>query len=126
MPTGGERAAPRAAAEPRSKLWLERQGRVVLSDWRVELLEAVERSGSLAAAAEAMGVPYRTAWSRLRDTEDALGFRLLDSSSGGAEGGGSALTAKARDAIARYRRATAGIAELFEERFRKEFPGGRV
>jgi hypothetical protein len=52
---------------PRSKVWLERGGQVVLSDWRVELLEAIEATGSLARAAERLDVPYRTAWYKLKE-----------------------------------------------------------
>jgi hypothetical protein len=52
---------------PRSKVWLERGGQVVLSDWRVELLEAIDATGSLARAAERLDVPYRTAWYKLKE-----------------------------------------------------------
>ena len=51
----------------RSKVWLERDGQVVLSDWRVELLEAIEATGSLARAAARLDVPYRTAWYKLKE-----------------------------------------------------------
>ena len=104
----------------RSKIWIERGGRVLLSEWRVELLEAVEETGSLAAAAERLGVPYRTAWERVRETEAGLGVRLLATESGGAAGGGSRLTSEARGLIARFRRVTAGVAEEIERRFRDE------
>ena len=48
-----------ASARPRlrSKIWLERDGKVVLSDWRVELLAAVDETGSLARAARNLDVP---------------------------------------------------------------------
>ncbi len=105
----------------RSKVWRERGGRVALSEWRVQLLEAVEETGSLAAAAERIGVPYRTAWHKLHDVEVALGVKLLATQSGGAGGGGSDLTPEARDLIRRFRRVTAGIAEQVEASFRREF-----
>ncbi len=105
----------------RSKVWLERGGRVALSEWRVELLEAVEETGSLAAAAERIGVPDRTAWHKLHDVEVALGVRVLATQSGGAGGGGSDLTPEALDLIRRFRRVTAGIAEQVEASFRREF-----
>lgn len=114
-PDDGSRA-PRV----RSKIWIERGERVLLSEWRVELLEAIAETGSLAAAAARLDVPYRTAWERVRETEASLGVRLLATESGGAEGGGSRLTAEARDLVARFRRVTAGVAELVERRFRDE------
>ncbi|HLH23155.1 MAG TPA: LysR family transcriptional regulator [Chloroflexota bacterium] len=116
------RAAPDGAALcPHSKVWLERDGQVVLSDWRVELLEAIEATGSLARAAERLDVPYRTAWYKLKEIERRLGVRLLATQSGGAAGGGSHLTAEAREVVARFRRVNAGIAQLVAERFRAEF-----
>lgn len=87
---------------PRSKLWLEVDGRIALSGWRVALLEAVEATGSLAAAAEQLGVPYRTATYKLREIETSLGVRLVATRSGGATGGGSLLTPEARDYIRRW------------------------
>ena len=38
--------------EPRIKLWVEKDGRLVLSDYRVQLLRAVGETGSLAEAAQ--------------------------------------------------------------------------
>ncbi len=105
----------------RSKVWVERGGEVLLSEWRVELLEAVAETGSLAAAAEQLGVPYRTAWHRVKETEAHLGVRLLATESGGAEGGGSRLTDEAVDLVRRFRRVSAGLAEQVERRFRAEF-----
>ncbi len=45
--------------EIRTKVWIEQDGEVLLSDWRIALLEAVEATGSLAEAARQMDVPYR-------------------------------------------------------------------
>jgi molybdate transport system regulatory protein len=106
---------------PRSKVWLEQGGQVVLSDWRVALLEAVDATGSLARAAAELDVPYRTAWYKLKEIERRLGVRLLETQSGGADGGGSHLTAEARQVIARFHRVNAGIDELIAARFRAEF-----
>src|SRR4051794_36556652 len=114
-PSGGE------ALSPRSKVWLERRGEVVLSDWRVALLEAIDATGSLARAAERLDVPYRTAWYKLKEIERRLGVRLLATQSGGADGGGSRLTAEAHEIIARFHRVNAGIEQLIAERFRAEF-----
>lgn len=126
--TGDDSPAPRI----RLKVWIEdeRCG-VLLSEWRVELLEAVEQTGAMARAAEAVGVPYRTAWQRLREMEAALGMTLVETASGGSDGGGSRLTADGRDLVARFRRVTAGLPETARERFEHhlrdrlaEHPGG--
>jgi len=42
---------------PKFNLWLERDGKVVLSAWRIRLLEAIEETGSITAAAVMMEIP---------------------------------------------------------------------
>ena len=112
-----------ARLSPRSKVWLERDGRVVLSEWRVALLEGVAETGSLAGAAARLDVPYRTAWARLREIEAGLGFKVLETQTGGAEGGGSKLTPAAREALDRFHRIADGVGALVDARFRAEFGG---
>lgn len=107
--------------EPRAKLWLEVEGRIALSEWRVTLLELTDATGSLARAAEQMGVPYRTASYKIREIEANLGVRLLDTQSGGAEGGSSRLTPEGREMVARWREFSAGLEEWVSARFRAAF-----
>jgi molybdate transport system regulatory protein len=123
MQDGSERGG---SLEIRSKIWIERGsgGNVVLSEWRVELLEAIDAHGSLSRAAEALDIPYRTAWERVKATEGEIGFRLLDSESGGQDGGGSRLTPEARDLCRRFRRVSGGIQEVISRRFAAEFSDG--
>ena len=108
-------------ARARSKTWIEREGKVVLSDWRADLLEEIERSGSLARAAEAMSVPYRTAWYKLKEIEEQLGIRLLETHSGGLGGGRSTLTVEAQELVRRFRTINDGVSELVSQRFEAEF-----
>lgn len=107
----------------RAKVWLEVGGQVALSDWRVQLLEAIDETGSIARAARTLDVPYRTAWYKLRQIEERLGIRLLDTRSGGATGGGTRLTFEARDLVDRFRRASVGISEQVDRGLRAEFRG---
>jgi len=107
--------------EPRSKFWIEKDGQLVLSGWRMSLLEAIEETGSLTGAAEKMGVHYRRAWGKIKEMEERLGFPLILSQSGGADGGRTELTPKAKEYIHRYKRFTAGLQELLDEKFREAF-----
>lgn len=76
---------------------------------------------SLTLAAKRLQVPYRTAWHKLKEIEECLGLKLVVTEGGGVEGGGSHLTPEAQEIIARFRRVTAGISQMVEERFRKQF-----
>jgi molybdate transport system regulatory protein len=102
-------------------LWIKRGEQVVLSLWRVRLLQAVERTGSISAAAEALNVPYRRAWERLRESEERLGFQLVEGQVGGSGGGGAVLTEAGREYVARFERFSEGLEALVEERFAAAF-----
>lgn len=106
------------ALAPQAKLWLEVDGKIALSEWRVALLEAVKETGSLAGAAARIGVSYRTAAYKLREIEKNLGVRLLEGHSGGAAAGGSRLTPAGRDYVRRWRAFSAGLDAWVAEHFR--------
>ncbi|HVA23280.1 MAG TPA: LysR family transcriptional regulator [Chloroflexota bacterium] len=105
----------------RYKVWLEHDGQVALSDWRVQLLDEIDRRGSLAEAARHIGVPYKTAWYKLKEMEKRLGEALLASASGGSRGGGMTLTEAGRETIRQYQQLTAGLDELLAARFAEAF-----
>ena len=83
------------------------------------LLSLVRERHSLRAAAAEMGMAYSKAWRILRDSEEALGFPLLDSTTGGRHGGGAVLTEQGAALLADYERFCERLREqgdaLFEE-----------
>jgi molybdate transport system regulatory protein len=106
---------------PRLKLWVAFGDRVKFGEGRAELLEEVERLGSLKKAVERMGMSYRGAWGYFRELERAAGIVLLERHSGGGPGGGTRLTAEGRRFVARYRRFRRGLDGLVERHFARSF-----
>ncbi len=110
--------------EPHSKLWLEQNGKLALSEYRVRLLHLIDETGSLSEAAAAMQLSYRRAWGKLREIEQNLGLKLVETAVGGAGGGGSRLTAEGRQLIERYERfrvaAEQDVAKQFARVFERE------
>jgi molybdate transport system regulatory protein len=106
----------------RCNVWIEIDGEVGLSEWRVALLEAVAATGSISAAAERQGVHFRVAWRKIREMEARLGQRLVDGHAGGVGGGGASLTPDAEAIVRRFRAFTAGMEDELEARFRRHFP----
>ena len=97
-------SSPRETATPLDmhfNVWLENDGEVAASRWRMELLSTVDEHGSITAGAEAMGVPYRVAWKKIHEMEERLGEQLLETQTGGPEGGGARLTDAGRDRVDR-------------------------
>ena len=109
------------ALTPHLNLWLERDGQVVLSVWRVQLLAAIDQAGSITAAAERMHVQYRLAWDRLDEMERGLGLRLVDRHAGGAGGGGAHLTAVGRDLVDRFNVLAAAVNDCLAAQFQQSF-----
>lgn len=107
--------------QARANFWIEEAGQVVLSSWRVKLLEAVAETGSISAAAAKMGISYRRAWDKIHESEERLGIKLVDTQTGGVGGGGSELTAAAQDYIQRFHEFTNGLNELINQRFGEYF-----
>lgn len=66
------------------------------------LLRGIEETGSLNAAAKAMGMAYTKALKLIRNAENALGFPLTSRTVGGRDGGGSKLTPEAKLWLGRY------------------------
>lgn len=108
---------------PRCNLWVETEDDVVLSRWRIELLEAIAETGSISAAAERLHVPYRVAWSKLKEMEHGLGVSLVETRIGGMHGGGAEVTVAAREFIGRFHELEAGLDEWVRQRFREVFGG---
>ena len=77
----------------RSKIWFEDDsGEVIFGLGRLKMLEAIERQGSIQAAAKELKMSYRALWGRITATENRMGRQLLTRNIGGASGGGSQLT----------------------------------
>jgi molybdate transport system substrate-binding protein len=91
------------------RLWLERSGQAILGPGRLELLEAIDRCGSISAAARQLGVSYRHAWLLVDSINRAAGATLVRRQTGGRDGGGAELTAQAHAAMSAYRAMQARI-----------------
>lgn len=87
----------------------------------MRLLHNVRRLSSLRAAAQEMGMAYSKAWRIMKECEDALGFPLLRSTTGGRHGGGAALTEEAKLLLSRYEAYTAALNDASESLFRSHF-----
>jgi molybdate transport system regulatory protein len=115
----------RRALRVKSKIWLESDGRMIFSDGRLQLLEAVEELGSLRQAARRLNMSYRAAWGLLKVTERALGTPLLRVRIGGTRGGGATLTPAAELLVRRFRRVKARVNRAADTTFAAQFPRRR-
>jgi molybdenum ABC transporter molybdate-binding protein len=85
------------------RVWVESAGQAILGPGRLELLEEIDRCRSISAAARQAGMSYRHAWVLVQEINRAAGEPLVVAATGGRHGGGAALTAHGRLAVAVFR-----------------------
>ena len=88
---------------------------VVIGPGRAELLEAIREHGSISAAGRAIGMSYKRAWDLTEAVNGAFRSPLVETSAGGAAGGGTRLTATGEAVLAAYRRIESVAAEVTAE-----------
>jgi molybdate transport system regulatory protein len=104
----------------RTKIWIvDPAGNVLFGMGRVKILEAIDRGGSINAAAKELKMSYRAVWGRIKATEERLGRELVVRTTGGASGGGSSLTPYARDLIREYKAFRLQVIEDADARFER-------
>ena len=70
---------------------------------KIGLLEGIAASGSISAAARAMGMSYRRAWLLLDALNQSFEAPVVITSIGGKEGGGAQLSPLGETLVARFR-----------------------
>ena len=86
-----------------------------------QLLHAVQQLHSLRAAALSMDMAYSKAWTIIKNSEKALCFSLLDSTTGGKGGGGAALTPEGARLLRAYDTFCSRLHDAADELFQEEF-----
>ena len=66
------------------------------------LLQHVDETGSIQAAAKKMGMSYSKCWKLLNRAEEQMGFPFLNRYNGGKNGGNSTITEEGREFMNRY------------------------
>jgi molybdate transport system regulatory protein len=108
----------------RYKIWIEKDEEKIFGDGPLDILQRVERTGSLRQAAAEINMSYSQAWNLMKDLEKRLGFSLLKRNVGGEKGGGSEITDKARELMMKFEifreRADQSLHLLYEKTFKDE------
>lgn len=84
---------------------------VMVGPGKVDLLEGIRETGSIAAAGRRMKMSYKRAWMLVETMNAAFREPLVDSTRGGAHGGGARLTPTGEAVLAHYRRLEGRVAE---------------
>jgi len=82
---------------------MRRADRTVVGGNRIDLLEAIDRCGSISGAAREVGISYKTAWDAVDAMNNAAEKPLVRRAVGGVGGGGTILTEEGKDTVRLYR-----------------------
>lgn len=85
------------------------------------LLEKIKENNSIRKAAFEIGMSYSKAWTIIRRAEKNLGFALLLSKTGGADGGGATLTENGEKMLVCFRECEKELFSFADERFNEYF-----
>src|SRR5262245_21315215 len=101
------RVTVRRAAKPASKtslhLRIDFGGERSIGPGKVRLLELINETGSISAAARALAMSYRQAWLLVDELNHMFREPVVTAQTGGGGGGGATVTATGNDIVPLYR-----------------------
>ena len=121
IPDFGIKHATRSHAEPeqgivmRSKVWVEKDGKLLMGWGRATLLDRIDKLGSISAAARSMNLAYRNAWLWVEAMNRLAGIPLVEKATGGEHGGYAKLTAEGRRIVDEYKEKRAKIRRILKQ-----------
>ncbi|MBN2865118.1 MAG: winged helix-turn-helix domain-containing protein [Thiotrichales bacterium] len=104
----------------RARFWITGEDKGYLGIGRIQLLENIEKHGSINSAAKAMGMSYKKAWKLIEELNQMSDLPLVIKSQGGKAGGGTALTAEGKKMVKKFRQLESELI-AFLEKASKEF-----
>ena len=94
---------PKPSIRPRLRIVTGKD--IAFGPGKADLLEALEKTGSITKAAAQLGMSYMRAWTLIRTMNSSFRGPLVEAARGGTRGGGGAcLTPTGRKVLAFYRR----------------------
>ena len=94
-----KREAPRV----QFRLRISKGDDIAIGPGKIDLLEAIARTGSITAAAKALGMSYRRAWLLVDTMNRCFEAPVVEAEAGGRRGGGTRLTPLGQELVRRYR-----------------------
>lgn len=88
------------AAKPQIRIMFRKA--IAMGPGKADLLQAIERTGSISAAARNLGMSYRRAWLLVDTMNQCFKTPVVETLTGGQRGGGARVTELGHDVLTRY------------------------
>ena len=92
----------------KSRIWIETENNVFLGEGRVQLLKAIETTGSLSKAAKSLQMSYKKAWTLLDAVNKSAIKPVVITSVGGKNGGGAVITPYGKSLVKAFEKINKG------------------
>ena len=103
------------------KTWIEDANEhLIFGGGKTQILELIDETGSIAEAAKRVGMNYKKAWTHIKILQEYIEDDLVVVKKG-RESGGTSLTPKAKELIAKYKLLEKEVREFSEKRFQEIF-----
>ena len=102
----------------RSSYWIvDDMGNIVIGKGRAEILENIEKTGSINQAAKVMKMSYKGVWSKIKATEKHLNRKIVHAD----RREGSRLTSQGKALLEKYRQLEKSCMQSDDDIFNKIF-----
>jgi len=91
-----------AGRTPKPQIRILFRKAIAMGPGKAELLQSIERSGSISAAAREMDMSYRRAWLLVDTMNQSFKQVLVSTETGGQRGGGAHVTEFGQEVLKRY------------------------
>jgi len=103
------------------KAWLEDDSEhLIFGGGKTQILELIDETGSISEAAKRVGMNYKKAWTHIKILQEYIEDDLVVVKKG-IDSGGTSLTPKAKELIAKYKLLEKDIKEFSTKRFEEIF-----
>ena len=97
-------AKPNAGSLPNLSVRIDLDTESRIGPGKIQLLENIDKLGSISAAGRAMDMSYKRAWDLVDEINRVCRQAAVERQTGGRNGGGAALTPFGASLVARYRK----------------------
>ncbi|MBW6483656.1 MAG: LysR family transcriptional regulator [Vicingaceae bacterium] len=97
------------------RIWFYTGNEKFLGKGRVELLERIDKTGSISSAAKGMKMSYRQAWQMVNEMNERASEIVVEKSLGGKGGGGATITKAGEKAIQQFHEFEKKVAQFIAD-----------
>lgn len=101
------------------RIWIEQDEDAFLGWGRIQLLENIQKTGSITNAAKEMNMSYRKAWELVKKMNDKTQKPLVEKIIGGRTGSGAKLTKEGEMAIEKFYNIENDIKSYIQQKYKK-------